>query len=363
MIWLFALQPDASASTGASTGATTGTSYLDIVGWYRAGAFERAVKTLASHPDAHLPSYVTRQLANGRMLLAAAAVLHLEAGHYLLQIEDERGIGHLMAARIIVDSDWWLAARTASERTGPERTAYYDGVRRDIYRGITFTLQQHQQFETLLPHLERARLQFPKDAEIRLAQGTLEELRATAIMLRQIEIPKKQNPGASWRREKRREYLDKAADRFREALSLDDGLTEARVRLGRVLQERGKPRDARRELEAAVAASPPPPTAVHYLGTLFLGEVLEDQGDAPGAIARYRETVERWPECQSAHLSLSRAFEAAGDRDAAFAALRPLWRPESDRKCFDPWWFYNDGQSWRLNGLIETLRGGVKDKS
>jgi tetratricopeptide (TPR) repeat protein len=357
----------------------SGTSYVDIVTQYRAGAFENAVTALESLSDAHEPVFVMRQLESAhpeagithptllpmakRMVslelspvLPAAAVLHLEAGDDLLRKEDaERGIGHLMAARNIVDSEWWTTVPTML----PDREAHYDKVRHDIYLGIIFALQHNHQFGTLLPHLERAREQFPKDADIRLALGTLNELRASAIMLREIDLPNNQNPSASWRREKRREYLDKAVDHFRDALNIDNTLSEARVRLGRVLQERGKLPEARRELEAAVAASAP--EVVHYFGSLFLGEVLEAQRDAAGAIARYQETVKRWPDCQSAHLALSRAFEMTGNRQAARGALQPLWRAEAERKCLDPWWLYYDGQSWRTPGLVEDLRGRVKD--
>jgi tetratricopeptide (TPR) repeat protein len=349
----------------------SGTNYLDIVARYRAGEFGEAVEALASHHEAHTPAFVTEQLAPSAIarspVLPAAAVLHLETGHALLQKGDEEcGLGHLLAAQRIVDSEWW----TVVPKAMPERVGHYERVRREIYLGIIFTLQQHQQFEMLLPLLERARQQFPKDADILLALGTLNELRATAIMLRRIEIPAKQNPGANWRRQQRREYLDKAAGHFRDALTIDATLAEARVRLGRVLKERGKLPEARRELEAAVAtiatspSSPSsPPAFVDYLGTLFLGEVIESQGDVAGAIARYREAVTRGPECQSAHLALSRAFEATGDRQAALTALQPLWRGEADRKCIDPWWQYNAGQSWRMRGFIEELRASVKDKS
>jgi tetratricopeptide (TPR) repeat protein len=361
--------------------AAPSTNYLDIVAQYRAGDFDNAVKALASHPEAHSPAYAMRQLERSHPeakaslatlfpmtkrlawlplspVLPAAAVLHLETGQYLLQkADDERGVEHLMAARNIVDGEWWMTV----PKMLPDRSAHYDRVRHDIYRGIIFVLQEQDRFATLLPHLERAREQFPRDAEIRLALGTLDELRATAIMLRQIEPPTKLNPAASWRRQKRREYLDKAADHFRDALTIDNALAEARVRLGRVLQERGKLPEARRELEAAVAALPP--AVVYYAGSLFLGEILEAQGDATGAIARYQETVKRWPECQSAHLALSRAFEAAGNRQAARDALQPLWRAEPERKCVDPWWFYGVGQYWRLHGLVEDLRGSVKGKS
>jgi tetratricopeptide (TPR) repeat protein len=371
--------------------AGTQTSYVQIVEQYRAGAFEQAVEALASHPDAHSPAFAIQELEGVdpeitnpylelfpvakeaaslalAAVLPAAAVLHLETGHHLLQEADEkRGIGHLMAARTIVDGEWW----TTVPKMLPDRLANYDAVRHGIYRGIVFTLQQHHQFETLLPHLDRAREQFPKDAGILLALGTLDELRATAVMLRRVEVPTKQNPSASWRRNQRREYLDKAADRYREALTIDSTLVEARVRLGRVLQERGKLPEARRELEAAVAStaspasapSPPASAPVPYLASLFLGDVIEAQGDEAGAIARYQQMVERWPECQSAHLALSSAFEASGDRRAAADALQPLWSPESERKCLDPWWRYNNGQAWRMPPLIEALRGRVKDKS
>lgn len=372
------------------------TSYVQIVEQYRAGAFEQAVEALASHPDAHSPAFAIQELEGVdpeitnpylelfpgakqaaslalAAVLPAAAVLHLETGHHLLQEGDEkRGIGHLMAARTIVDGEWW----TTVPKMLPDRLAKYDAVRHEIYRGIVFTLQQHHQFETLLPHLDRAREQFPKDAGIRLALGTLDELRATAVMLRRVELPTKENPSASWRRNQRREYLEKAADRYREALTIDSTLVEARVRLGRVLQERGKLPEARRELEAAVAtvgstpspSQPPSPSLpesapVPYLASLFLGDVIEAQGDEAGAIARYQQMVERWPECQSAHMALSSAFEASGDRRAAADALQPLWSPESERKCLDPWWRYNNGQAWRMPPLIEALRQRVKDKS
>jgi tetratricopeptide (TPR) repeat protein len=336
-----------------------GTTYLDIVERYRAGEFDEAVTAFASHHLAHSPSFVREQLAVVAVspALPAAAVLHLETGQSMLQKGDQEcGIGHLMAAQLIVDGEWW----TALPKMMPARAADYEHLRRDIYRGIIFTLQQQHQFEMLLPLLERARQRYPRHAEIRLALGTLNELRASAIMLRRVEIPKKQNPDASWRRQQRQEYLDKAADHFRDALTLDKTLTEARVRLGRVLRERGKLPDARRELEAAVAVSPSPPVFVHYLGTLFLGDVLETQGDAAGAVARYQDAVKRWPGCQSAHLALSHAFETIRDDRSAGAALQPLWRAGDDRQCVDPWWEYNAGQSWRLRDLVEDLRGRVR---
>lgn len=350
-------------------------SYLDIVARYRAGAFEEAVKTLASHSNAQSPAYVLRQLERVHPeaaaphvtllpmakrlasfafapVLPAAAALHLDTGEYLLRTGDaERGVGHLMAARAIVDGDWW----TTVPLNVPDRVALYGEARHATYMAIIFALQPYHQFAALVPHLERAREEFPKDAEIRLALGTLDELRATAIMLRQVESPTRQ---------KQEEYLDKAARHFRDALTLNGDLTEARVRLGRVLQERGRLADARRELEAeaampAVNSSGP----VHYFASLFLGEVLEAQGDLAGAVTRYRTAVAGWPGCQSAQVALSQALDAMGDRQAAAKALAPLWRTDQERTCDDPWGQYYEGQARRFAPLIVELRRSVKDKS
>jgi lipopolysaccharide biosynthesis regulator YciM len=84
------------------------------------------------------------------------------------------------------------------------------------------------------------------------------------------------------------------------------------------------------------------------------------QGDAEGALARYQTIVARWPECQSAHLALSRAHAARGERDAASRVLAPLWREHGERACRDPWWIYGLGQAWRYGGLVESLRARVR---
>lgn len=377
--------------------------YLPIVEQYLAGEFERAVEGLASHSQAHAPAFAIQELrgANPEIsnpfleqfpaakqeaflvlarLLPAASALHLETGrHLLLKADEKRGLGHLTTAQAIVDNEWW----TTVAKMFPDRVAAFDAMRLDIYRGIVYTLQQQHQFEALLPHLDRARQLYPNDAGFRLALGSVEELRASAVMLRRVELPGKQNRSESWHRNQRREYLDKAADRYREALNLDATLVEARVRLGRVLRERGKLPEARRELEAAVkdvaaataeetaATAPPAATAatgapfqpVPYLALLFLGDVIEAQGNKPGAIARYQRMVKQWPDCQSARMALSSAFEASGDRRAAADALEPLWSPEADRKCPDPWWHYNTGQAWRMEPLIEDLRARARDKA
>jgi DNA-binding SARP family transcriptional activator len=94
---------------------------------------------------------------------------------------------------------------------------------------------------------------------------------------------------------------------------------------------------------------------------MFLADVLEAEGNTAAAFARTRDLALRFPECQSGHLAMSRAYEARGDRASALRALEPLWKEQMQRKCVDPWWAYNLGQVWRMPQLFEQLRAGARE--
>ena len=142
-------------------------------------------------------------------------------------------------------------------------------------------------------------------------------------------------------------------------MKLDPQLVEARLRLGRIQQQRSNLSEARAELEA-VLGQPAAPALVRYLAVMFLVDVLEAEGHTDIAFERMRALVTRFPECQSAQLAMSRFYEARGDRAAALRALEPMWKEQSDRKCADPWWIYDLGQHWRVPSLILELRDAVK---
>ena len=78
----------------------------------------------------------------------------------------------------------------------------------------------------------------------------------------------------------RERFLEKAEEYHREAIAHDPALAEAHVRLGRVLQQRGKLPEARAALEAARRLESP--SEVGYLATLFLAGVI-DEASGPAA--------------------------------------------------------------------------------
>ena len=179
-------------------------------------------------------------------------------------------------------------------------------------------------------------------------------------MLRKLKQTNSRVPRDTWELTMRERFLAKAEEYHREAIARDPALAEAHVRLGRVLQQRGKFPDARAALEAARRLESA--SEVGYLATLFLAGVIEEASRAGGrapALAVYTELVQRWPECQSGHLGLSRAYSARGNGPAALDALKPLWKEPERRACFDAWWVYRSGQAWRLKASLQAFRERV----
>jgi tetratricopeptide (TPR) repeat protein len=383
--------------------SATGSPYLDLVARYRdsadetvdaADARDKAIAALMALPDGHSVDRALKafqdlalrragddnpaRLSGGRLqmvanaweqVLPAAAVMHLETAYFLLAANHiDRAVGHLSIARAIVDWRSWALVM----RVRPDIGARYATLRRDIYVSIIWILQSFRVHDSLEPHLHRARDEFPDDAMVRLAFGSFEEVRATAVELDVLKQPEGllRIPRVAWLRAAQKKRWEKAEDYFRDALKADPSLAEAHLRLGRVLRLRGKLKEARQELEAAATAareSAPvpmpafgPAIVVPYLTEMFLAEVIEEEGGVADALTKYQGIARRWPDCQSGLLALSRAYEARGDREAALNALRPLFREQAKRPCIDPWWAYNLGQGWRFGAFLRSLHLGLK---
>lgn len=363
--------------------------YLDIVREYASGDYDTAMDAIVNFPNADLDrafeafqEFLVRPIGGGNVVLdemnkaeqqkvaalwarlvPAAAVMHLEAGAFLLTFQkNDEGRDHLFLARALVDwTQWpWIVKRLPFERKPHEER------RRSVYLAIAWTLQQFEQSDLLPPHLKKAREEFPNDAEVLLTSGSAEEMLTTPILVdRELSTQARGSvnvPMSTRRRMLRHSHLEKAEAYHRAAVHADPRLAEAHMRLGRVLQEQGQRAEARRSLETARDLKPP--SDIGYLAALFLAGIADEEGDEASTFAQYDAIAKRWPDCQSGHLGLSRAYEARGDRQAALGALLPLWRARKERACpVDPWWIYGLGQAWRLEALRETLRAQVRVRS
>ena len=177
---------------------------------------------------------------------------------------------------------------------------------------------------------------FPEDADILFLAGALHAFVASGPVqdvVRTARLP----IGVSLDIQSTRDELRQAESLFRRAVAADASHVEARVYLGRVLAQLGRPQDAARELRGSVGATRDP--LLLFYGELFLGDVSESLGDLESAKGSYERARILYPTAQSAQLALSQLAEKTGDRRGAFdhvAAATGL-----GDKAIDPWWDYH----------------------
>jgi tetratricopeptide (TPR) repeat protein len=126
-----------------------------------------------------------------------------------------------------------------------------------------------------------------------------------------------------------------------------------------VLQRRGQPGDARRELAAVAAAESGPEVA--YLAHLFLGSLEQQAGRTTGALEQYEAALRVGPEGQAALVANSYALHRLGRREEARESLARALAGSPRREHPDPWWRYQMGEAHRLSGLLLQLRREVAE--
>jgi hypothetical protein len=135
--------------------------------------------------------------------------------------------------------------------------------------------------------------------------------------------------------------LSAAARLFRQSLAGTSSRDEASLRLGHVMMEEGKARDAVPLLEAASASRD---TFVRYNGLLLLARINADAGRTREAAQCYRLAATVFPGAQAPIIGLSLLDDDAGQTGAALDGLRAtLSNAASPSPERDPWWVYYQG--------------------
>jgi tetratricopeptide (TPR) repeat protein len=214
-----------------------------------------------------------------------------------------------------------IAARYAGLLAWPEET-------RSFARRFFAALAHGCQWDACLVQAQRWAREglklFPRDPELLLAAGSALEESAT-VWTGGSTV---ENPAMSprFREEAHAAALERVAryrqarSFFQDALASDDGLTPARVRLGRVLWRLGEREAAQAALEKAVERSAEPPLL--SLAHLFLGRVHEDAGRLEQAVEHYRLSLALEPSAQAAAVALSHALRRVGEGEEAREVLR-----------------------------------------
>jgi tetratricopeptide (TPR) repeat protein len=257
--------------------------------------------------------------------MRVAALLHTELSTFnawglpvetrVLHLEAAEGLVELIPSEKAFARDWFLTV------------AYF-------HHGSNLEVSRH--------YLEEAGRRFPDDAEVLLATGVTYETAAAF--------------------DKDRGMFRQAETFYRRAIRADSDLEEAHLRLGKVLLERGGNRaeEAMREFEWVVQHSSDP--YLLYLANLFLGDLHKREKRFGRAVECYRAAVDSEPRWQTAHISLSYALRATGDRAAARKVMQKALRlPVDDRNYVDGCRNYSLGQFMKVRQMLNELRQGIME--
>ena len=149
---------------------------------------------------------------------------------------------------------------------------------------------------------------------------------------------------------------------FRRALKLDPRLTEAHLRLGRLLQVLNRKKDAQAEFEKIVRATPPATDEFsRYLAPLFLGAIHEDAGRSADAVVAYRQAIAANPQGMSARIALGYALMSSRPDSEAMAEIRVMFGAGAGphQVVRDPYALFPGLQDRRRDERLASMRALV----
>jgi tetratricopeptide (TPR) repeat protein len=352
-VMVFALIPRTSAAQSRSMARDRERvrAYLAIVEECRNRRVDVAVRGLSDLPEIDAavaalkrlePVIVSRAVAPGDIEwrdVDAAVLVHTATARVMAEsARTDTAERHLHAAATLVE--WRHDLDRVRTKWG---AAPVDpGMNRRDW--LLFTLgafMQLRECDAVSFLADRAAEWYPKDAQVQLAAGAVDELCAG------LEATKRQ-----------RQLLNQAATRFRAALRADPSVLEAGLRLAQILAAQRDFGNADYQFERVLAGNPD--RRLTYLANLFMGAELERRYRPADAIARYRLAVAADANPQAARVALAFALQQAGRADEALRAIEPSLRPGQPRETLvDPFLLYRYGPPIDLNALALGLLKAV----
>lgn len=155
----------------------------------------------------------------------------------------------------------------------------------------------------------------------------------------------------------RRMLLEFLTQQYRNLLDDAPVSSEARLRLGRVLEARGRRAEAEVELRAVAARGEDP-----FLAAIALLCLARFESSPAGAAAAYRSALEANWALSPAWLGLSQSLHASGDRAAALDALERALALGENRPG-SAWMDHHFGHGRSFPVALEALRAKLKPPS
>ena len=264
------------------------------------------------------------------------------------QIGLQNTINHWDMGRRLLDAVRPVDSKS-SLQTRPDPGAD-DFVRRWYIAGAAYMTRMRN---IELAHFTRALQLFPNDPDLLFFAASAHEsfagVRTQAVMKsikarRDVTFAVKDEGGE----------LHQAEQLYKRALERNPNFVEARIRLGRVLGQRGRHDEAIEQLKQGLTIGE---ALLQYYANLFLGGEFEALGNGAEARRSYERAAAIEPLAQSPLFGLSRLADQAGDRAAAREAIaRVLKLPPNDHQRTDPWWVYEVAQSRDVDKLLADIR-------
>jgi len=313
--------------------------YAGVLLEYLTGDADAAVaKARSLDRDEILAGLNAFNTTRSRLVLTGAAALHTEAA-FRSRFDGVLGTFHLQVATAIIQFGERAGVKTNTPLSiRPVFAApVSDDFRSLWYCTVISILEDATRLQQADRYLDHALTLFPRNSEIQLLAGVLQEMRGSP-----------RTSGLSGG--DRRSALQAAEKHYRAVLTTQPDRLEARLRLARVLQQRNELAEARALL---TPLSSGPDERIAYLADLFLGGIEDTFRHEDAALAAYDRAAARLPTAQTARLAASELRHRKGDRRAAADAVPAA---AGDANAFDPWWTYVFGEYWRADLLLDAVR-------
>jgi tetratricopeptide (TPR) repeat protein len=207
------------------------------------------------------------------------------------------------------------------------------------YRAIGAHFARERAFADALVHFDHAREVVPDSPQVLFGEASLNETLGAPRVQNYVRVTTLPN-GLYIR------GVDSAATHWKRA--------EALLRRGRVLIQQQKFEEGLPLVDQAATESSD--QGIRYFGHLFAGDAQLALGRPGDSQRSYERALALFPNSQAAQLGLASALRTTGDADALQAILPTLTKPPASRDGDDPWWDYYDGDSAKVDELLEQLR-------